>query len=78
MTDEEILAEMQRQYKYARLETHMLVGGVLYGRCGICGKNPIPHEAQHVMWCDPCIDECLDGNEDVTDFVKRKRNERQA
>lgn len=73
MTDEEILAEMRKQYQYATLEHHILVGGVLYGRCMICKERPIPHTAIHVMWCELCIDECLTIGEGVEAFVARKR-----
>lgn len=59
MTPEEELAEMRRQYQYATLESHILVDGVLYLRCARCKKRPVPHEWQHAMWCDPCLDERL-------------------
>lgn len=76
MTDEEMLAEMRKQYEHATLESHILVDGVLFVRCRICGKNPLPPNFGSVLWCDPCLDEHLEGNEDITTFVERKRNER--
>lgn len=78
MTDEELLAEMRKHYQYATLEDYILVDGVLYGRCGICRKRPIPHTAIHVMWCDECMNECEESNEGLEAFVARKRAETNA
>lgn len=77
MTDEEMLAEMRRHYEYATLESHILVDGVLYGRCNLCHERPIPHTAHHVMLCDACLDEYLANEETVgpTEFVRRKREQ---
>jgi hypothetical protein len=79
MTEEELqlLAEYRKHYKYATLEDYILVGGVLYNRCRVCGKNPIPQHAGSVRWCDPCVDEFLDGREPETmeEFIERKREE---
>lgn len=73
MDDDDLLAVMRAQYKYATLETCVLVGGIVYQRCLVCGKGPVPHEAGSVRWCDPCLDECLENAETPADFVARKR-----
>jgi hypothetical protein len=75
MTDAELLAEMREQYEYATLEDHMLADGMLRRRCGICRVNPVPANAVCVMWCDPCVEECLAGGETLDAFVIRKRRE---
>jgi hypothetical protein len=73
MDDEELLDEMRLQYKYATLEDHMLVDGKVFRRCGACQKRPVPPEAGAVMWCDPCLDECLAGDLEPAEFYKWKR-----
>lgn len=78
MTNEETLAEMRKQYEDATLEDHILVNGVVYLRCHICKKNPVPHFAC-VLWCENCIDEFLSNKdkEGISDFVVRKKKETQ-
>jgi hypothetical protein len=73
MTDEELLAAMRAQYKYATLEKHMLVDGIVYARCLVCLIRHVPREAGSVRWCDPCVDECLETRETPEEFVTRKR-----
>jgi hypothetical protein len=72
MTEEEPLAEMRKQYEYATLEDYMLVDGVLHQRCRVCRVNPVPGNAGVVMWCDPCVDECLASGESPEAFMARK------
>jgi hypothetical protein len=76
VTDAELLAEMRKQYAYATLADHMLVDGVLHLRCRICDVNPVPHNAGVALWCDQCLAECVDGDEDLNAFVARKRGAR--
>jgi hypothetical protein len=73
MTPEQELAEMREQYEHATLEAHMLVKGMLYRRCNICKVRPVPHNALVFIWCDPCLDEFLQKQESLEEFVARKR-----
>ncbi|HEV2375846.1 MAG TPA: hypothetical protein VGS19_27225 [Streptosporangiaceae bacterium] len=57
MSDAELLAEMRRQYEFATLETHMLVGGVLYLRCTRCRVRPVPKGWAFLSLCDECLDD---------------------
>lgn len=57
MSDEELLADMRRQYEYATLESHMLVDGVLFLRCTRCRIRPVPKVHFMFELCDPCLDE---------------------
>lgn len=78
MNDAELLAEMQKQYKYATLETCMLINGEVRQRCRACGVRPLPKQSVSVLWCDPCLDECIDSGEPGEVFIARKRAERAA
>lgn len=48
---------MRRLYPHATRETHMLVDGVIYLRCGRCRARPVPRGWSFIMWCDPCLAE---------------------
>lgn len=75
--DDDLLAVMRGQYRYATLKDHMLADGVLHLRCGICRVNPVPHNAGSVLWCDPCLDELLsfEGRGSLDEFIARKRGD---
>jgi hypothetical protein len=56
MTAEEELAEMRSQYRYATLEGHVLVAGVLRLRCLRCKTRPVPAGWSFVALCGECLE----------------------
>ena len=38
--------------------------------CHLCGR-PV-REFVHILWCDECLDEFLNGPEKMDDFIRRK------
>jgi hypothetical protein len=64
---------MRTFYQYANLVDFMFFGNGVFRRCGLCRCRPVPRTAGSVLWCEPCVDEFLDGNLSLDEFVDGKR-----